>query len=340
MNKILTYVIAIPNKTKWIINKFFIGISVFFISYMFYFLPSTKFMQWFFAIISGSTDIGNWYVFSLALGYWDIGKRNTAKILFTIVGIYLLLFGAMSSVGFFLVEINKKQDIITKVENVEKYNQKIIEQNNNRIDILMRDLDLETEKGGYGDRSKSIESNINTLKVENNNLLVQSTETNKPQDKEVYRELSKAFIFISADALKIIMFSAMMGMLYLFNILTTSPAKIKGEIVKQEDEIKEKVTVTREDLIIYINENKERIFKYIDAMFRSESVNRDGKWILNSNLIIQQSTDLTEDECITIKNTLLQIKKGKVPLIKMEPGKSEANFSKDVIVKAIKYFCK
>jgi hypothetical protein len=167
--------------------------------------------------------------FNWRKGSWSkkgfIKYRVTSLLLFILYAIYVIFYAVLSAVGFFLVEVDKKEATIAEMKTTQSDNQQRLQEIADEIKAL--NLQLVTEsKTGYGSNSKAIIARKDNLIAERERIKSSNRESLTVQEK-VYQSAANSFHTLSSNMgipsniLKLMVFGISVIMLYVFIILTS-----------------------------------------------------------------------------------------------------------------------
>lgn len=215
------------------------------------------------------------YFLSLGKNKFKSKKYLQGVLLISIYAFYVLLFGVLSAVAFFAVEISANISSAAKVEQFDTMAREQYNRNNELISSL--NLQMTTEaKTGFGSNSRAILAEINRLKEEQALLIGQMNQkkgqTGTPVDS--FSALSE-LLGVKANILALIIFGSLI--LFVYVGLTVCNPDLEFGVTGNVTDETGKVTVTDETV------------KHI----AKKPVTR------NSNKVtVKHATDVTGDLCV------------------------------------------
>ena len=140
-------------------------------------------------------------IFSRGKAEWKAGRYIKAAVKIGLYGIYILFFGILSSLSFFVSHVSANERAIDKVIHQETIIERQREQNEQLIKTLTESLNMET-KTGFGRRSEAIMAEINRLKEENK--IADKTDNSLPttEIQDTFRDVADVINKVDANALK------------------------------------------------------------------------------------------------------------------------------------------
>lgn len=178
--------------------------------------------------------------FNWRKGRWSKGfikYRVISILLFFLYAVYVIFYAILSAVGFFLVEVDKKETVIAEIKITQSDNQQRLQEIADEIKAL--NLQLVTEsRTGYGNNSKAIIARKDSLIAERERIKTSNLESLTIQEK-VYQSAANSFHTLSSNMgipsniLKILVFGISVIMLYVFIILTSWEIEEKPEATSE-----------------------------------------------------------------------------------------------------------
>lgn len=143
---------------------------------------------------------------------WKTGLYFRAGIKIGLYVIYIIFFGVLSCMSYFVSHMAVQERAIDRIIYQEDTIKQQIERNERQIEALNRHLLTESETG-YGRQSEKIMAEIKQLKNEQTELINKLNASAPPEEtQDTYRDIAKVIKRISADTLKLLTF----GVLALF----------------------------------------------------------------------------------------------------------------------------
>jgi len=208
---------------KLTINLVFLSISIFLSTYFMIQLTENPYIRFGIAIFAIALEAAMQYVLALGKHHFrrqEITKKLTALILFLCYAAYIFIYNIPSAVGFFVMEIDVREQAAAKVEMADTINLKRLEQIARTIDNLNRQLETESATG-YGKRSQAIMDQLEKLHREQERLQAKvNVTTVTPVTKNVFRSL-EGVLRVPANILKIVIFGTSIFMLCVILIITS-----------------------------------------------------------------------------------------------------------------------
>jgi hypothetical protein len=312
---------------KPVINAVFLTLSCFLITYFLIQLTDNLLMKIGVGLFAIALDVFMQYVLGLGKSYFKTQKFR-AVILFACYAAYVIIYAVPSAIGFFAVEIATQEQATAKTEIAATINRQRLTQINQTVKALNAQLTKEAGTG-YGPRSQNILTKIEALTNEQKQIesSFSAPWRSKNVPKNIFGSLGQVF-GIPANILKIFIFGTSVLMLYLGLILTSWDVRIEVNIQAEKTS---SVNVTSEK--ICINENKQELSTFIDALFEGT------KRRLNGNDPISKKTGLPFEKCVRFRELLGSLIIKDLPAINIVQGASTANYPKEIILDYISNNC-
>lgn len=212
-----------PKTLKLTINLVFLSISIFLSTYFMIQLTENPYIRFGIAVFAIGLEAAMQYVLALGKHHFrrqEITKKLTALILFVCYAAYIFIYNIPSAVGFFVMEIDVREQAAAKVELADKTYQQKLEQISRTINILNNQLEAEAATG-YGKRSQAIMDQLEKLHREQERLQTKTDVTTvTPVTKNVFRSL-EGVLRVPANILKIVIFGTSILMLCIILIITS-----------------------------------------------------------------------------------------------------------------------
>lgn len=140
-------------------------------------------------------------IFSRGKAEWKAGRYIKAAVKIGLYGVYILFFGILSSLSFFVSHVSANERAIDKVIRQETIIERQQEQNEQLIKTLTESLNIET-KTGFGRRSEAIMTEINRLKAENKTAVKTDNSLPTTEIQDTFRDVADVIKKVDANALK------------------------------------------------------------------------------------------------------------------------------------------
>lgn len=140
-------------------------------------------------------------IFSRGKAEWKAGRYIKAAVKIGLYGVYILFFGILSSLSFFVSHVSANERAIDKVIHQETIIERQREQNEQLIRTLTESLNVET-KTGFGRRSEAILAEINRLKAENKTVIKTDNSLPASDIQDTFRDVANVIKKVDANALK------------------------------------------------------------------------------------------------------------------------------------------
>lgn len=140
-------------------------------------------------------------IFSRGKAEWKAGRYFRAGLKIGLYGVYILFFGILSSLSFFVSHVSANERAIDKVIHQENIIERQREQNEQLIRTLTESLNVET-KTGFGRRSEAIMAEINRLKAENKTAVKTDNSLPTTDIQDTFRDVAEVIKKVDANALK------------------------------------------------------------------------------------------------------------------------------------------
>lgn len=296
-------------------NAIFLTLSCFLIVYFLTQLTDSPLIKVGVAIFAIGLDIFLQYILALGRACWRERQRSRALMFFICYIVYACVYAGPSAIGFFAVEINAQEMIVTKTETADRMNRNRITQIDRTLNALNKQLETEASTG-YGSRSRAIMAKVDELTREREKL--QESLANDPKSsgeipKNVFRSLAEVFR-IPENILKILIFGTSVAMLYLGLILTSWDIKtgepeeptVTGQVVNSLPE----ETATEAEYQSNIDASTQELLKFIGAMYQPNGSNT-----LYGDSVISKNIGMPLQKCAKYKKLLSKINVNGKPLV-------------------------
>lgn len=140
-------------------------------------------------------------IFSRGKAECRAGRYIRAAIKIGLYGVYILFFGILSSLSFFVTHVSANERAIDKVIHQETIIERQREQNEQLIKALTESLSTET-KTGFGRRSETIMAEINRLKEENKTAVKTDNSLPVTENQDTFRDVANVIKKVNANTLK------------------------------------------------------------------------------------------------------------------------------------------
>lgn len=271
-------------------------------------------IQWWVGAFAVTVDVYMQYV--LAWGRW-LWKTNFWKAigLFFIYLVYMIVYNFLFAIGFFMTELDMKEQVALQKTIVAQTNSRRVEEINSSITILNKHLDSEAQSG-YGTRSQKIVEEKNNLIKEREKLIESLSQTSTDQVeviRNVFSSLEKVFkpLFnCTANLLKILVFSALVLTMQVCLILTSWNINPVSNIINTNT----------------LSDDKKKQLKWLDAAFEGRN-----NGALNGVNTISEKTEMSVEECIQLRKYFSELKVNGGCAISVDQGFCKNNYDKNFI---------
>ena len=144
---------------------------------------------------------------------WRAKRYGPAIVKIMLYGAYLLIFGVMSSMIFFVTQVTVQEERINRALEDRIAIQNQIKSNNDLIATLNKSLETEAETG-FGRRSEAIMARIDNLKKDNEELKTKLDNTIAPEESVTGFSALSRVTGISSNWLVITSFGALVLFVY------------------------------------------------------------------------------------------------------------------------------
>lgn len=318
---------------RYIANGLFLFISGLLSVNMFIQFNEASFIKIVFALLAIGLELARYYAFVMGKAHWKRRKTHPyseAKA----TGSFLIYAGlaivvVVASYGFSATALEtQSKETETYITQKDSLNKDYV-QLNDRIEML---VNQESKLTNYGWRYQEIESKINKLKAQRDELDKKSEnfkETKVNVQKTMFGSLGKP-LGQSESTMKFILL-VLISILLEVSLMATSLEVEIGEEEKKAQAPSPPVQQHNDELIAWLKANKDIMMAYIDGMTDIKY----GLKRLNGNGYIMKTKKLKEKDCNLCKSIIQKIKLDGKYLITTVQGSSEANFSKEQMKKAI-----
>lgn len=171
-------------------------------------------------------------ILSRGRGEWRAGLHAQAGIKIGLYVVYILFFGVLSSLSFFVSRVSLAEQVTEQINRRESFKLQQWEQNNRLIETLTGSLAVETATG-YGSRSKEIYANLEALKAAQKELeadlreAVTSSSTNGAVN--IFGLMAEV-IGIPANVLKLTSFGVLTMFVFAGLVILNPSVHVTGEV--------------------------------------------------------------------------------------------------------------